>query len=326
LPYRDAAATLPEALAGLVAEAGVPLEIVAVDDGSRDEGPEIVARAAARDPRVVPIATGGVGIARALAAAHQTARGAFLARMDADDVSLPGRLPRQRDLLLSDPRLGVVGTQVEAFPAEVVGEGMRRYVDWQNGLITPEDHAAAIFVEAPLCHPSVMLRREALEAVGGFRDTVWAEDYDLWLRIHAAGWRMAKVPAVLLRWRHHPGRATFRDGRYSLANFRAARAHYLAPRVTKDPRALAIWGAGPTGRRLGRALAQNGARAALFVDIDPRKIGRTAQGASIIAPEALDPSKHFVVVAVGARGARDEIRAHLGRLGFTETVDYLCAA
>lgn len=326
LPYKNAAATLEEALGSVLAERDVPLEIVAVDDGSTDDGARLVAAMASRDPRIVAVATGGVGIARALAYAHTKARAPFLARMDADDVSLPGRFAAQLALLQKNPRLGVVGTQAKPFPDEVVGEGLARYVDWQNSLVTPEDHAREIFVEAPLCHPTVMLRREALEGVGGFQDVRWAEDYDLWLRLHAAGWELAKVPRILFHWRHHGGRATFRDGRYALAMFTSARAHYLAPRVLRDGRALVVWGAGATGKRLGRALEENGATARAFIDIDPRKIGRTARGVRIVDASMLDPDKHFVVVAVGVRGARDVIRPQLTSLGFVEGESFFCAA
>jgi glycosyltransferase involved in cell wall biosynthesis len=324
LPYRDAGATVAEALESVLADSGIDLEVIAVDDGSRDDGPAIVAAIAARDARVHPIAAGGVGIAAALGRAATAARGELLGRMDADDVSLPGRLAAQAALLDADPTLGAVGTLVEAFPAEAVGEGMRRYVAWLNGLVSPEDHDRDLFVESPLCHPSVMMRRRALEAAGGYRDVDWAEDYDLWLRIHAAGFRLAKVPALGLRWRQHPARATLRDPRYALGRFPLLRARYLAPRLRARP--LAVWGAGKTGRHLGRALAHEGVRAALFVDIDPRKIGRTAQGAPIVAPEDLPRGAYTVVVAVGARGARALVRAWLDAAGFVEGADYVCAA
>ncbi|KYF78430.1 glycosyl transferase [Sorangium cellulosum] len=325
LPYRQAEATIEEALESVLAERDLDLEVIAVDDGSTDAGPSTVARIAQRDRRVVPVATGGVGIARALARATEAARGELLARMDGDDISVDGRLARQVEALRSDPRLGVVGARVEAFAAGPVGEGMLRYVDWLNSIITPEDHAREMFVESPLCHPSVMLRRSALEQVGGFREAPWAEDYDLWLRLDAAGVRMAKLPELGLRWRHREGRATFADPRYAIERFLEAKAHYLA-RKLGTARPVAVWGAGKTGRKLARALARNGAPPERFVDIDPRKIGRTAQGAPIVDPSRLERGAQTIVVAVGARGARALIRDHLGARGFVEGSDYVCAS
>lgn len=330
MPYRDAGDTLGEALGSVLDQrglgGGVGLEVIAVDDGSTDDGPAIVAHAAKADRRVVPLATGGVGIARALAAALDAARGEVVARMDADDVALPYRFARQLARLASDERLGAIGTRVEAFPDEAVGEGMRLYVAWQNAIETPEEHARELFVEAPLCHPSAMMRREALERAGGFCDVPWAEDYDLWLRLDAHGYRLAKVPEVLLRWRHRPGRATFSNPRYERARFYEVKARYLAPKLARMGRPVAVWGAGPTGRRLGRALRAEGIALDAMIDVDPRKIGRIAQGARILSPDALVRGRHTVVVAVGARGARGLIRGALDAKGFVEGIDYVCAA
>lgn len=187
-------------------------------------------------------------------------------------------------------------------------------------------HNRNLFVESPLCHPSVTMRREALAAAGGYRDVPWPEDYDLWLRLHAAGWKIAKVPALLLRWRHHARRATVTDPRYALARFDALKGRYLAPRLRRAGRPLAVWGAGRTGKRLGRALRDNGVAPALYVDINPLRIGRLAQGAPIVAPADLPRGAHTVVVAVGARGARAVVRSWLDGAGFVEGVDYVCAS
>ncbi len=324
MPYRDAAATVEEAAASVLAQAGVDLELIAIDDGSRDDGAARMGALQRRDERVVLLEGEGRGIPAALEAGLRAAKGRLVARMDADDVSLPTRLARQVAAIDGEPRLGVLGTRVATLGS--CGEGMLRYVAWQNALVTPDDHARELFVESPLCHPSVILRREALEDVGGWRDGPWAEDYDLWLRLDARGWKLAKLPEVLLLWRQGQGRATFRDGRYALARFTEARAHYLAPKLARSSRPVVVRGAGPTGRRLARALEQNGVRAARFVDIDPRKIGRVARGASIVSPEALRAGEETVVVAVGARGARDLVRAKLVEQGFVEGDDFVCAA
>lgn len=326
LPYRDAAETLEQALAGVLAERRVPLEVIAIDDGSRDDGASIVARLARTDARIVPVRTDGVGVARALMVGVSHARAPVLARMDADDVSLPNRLPAQLDALAADARLAALGTQVEAFPDATVGEGLRRYVAWQNALVSPEDHAREIFVESPLCHPSVVLRRGPFERVGGFRDGPFPEDYDLWLRLDAEGHALAKLPRVLLRWRHRRGRVTFRDPRCAPERLVAAKAEHLAPRLARAGRPIAVWGAGPTGKRFARALEAHGLFADRFVDIDPRKIGSTRRGAPVVAPSSVARGTHSLVVAVGARGARAIVRERLSRDGWHEGSDFVCVA
>lgn len=320
LPFRDAAATIREALASVLCEREVPLEVIAVDDGSEDEGARVVEGFG--DARVRLLRTEGIGVARATALAANAARFSLLARMDADDVSLPGRFAAQV-AALRDERLSVVGTLVEAFGE--VGEGARLYVEWLNGIVTPEDHAREIFVESPLCQPSVAIRRAALEAVGGYRESVGPEDYDLWLRLHAAGHRLAKVPQPYLRWRHHARRATHVDPRCALPQFALQKAPFLAARLRDSGRDVVVWGAGKTGRRLARALEAHGVFPSAFVDIDPRKIGGVARGVPIIDPAMLD-ARAVVVVAVGARGARAIVRGRLRARELVEGVDFVCAS
>jgi len=317
LPYRDASTTLAEAVDSVLAQRGVELELIAIDDGSRDLGPALIAERAGDDARVVAVQGAGRGIAHALAVGLAAARGPLIARMDADDIAYPDRLRAEVELLASDPRLGAVATRVRAIDLDggAPGEGLARYVAWQNGLITAADHARELFVESPLCHPSVVLRRAALDEVGGWRDFDGPEDYELWLRLDAAGWRLAKVPEVLLDWRHAPGRLTFTDPRYALPRLVATKAPFVAGAIRARRRPFVVWGAGPTGKRLARALEPHGVRPAAFLDIDPRKVGRVARGTPIVAPSAAAVAGHTVVVAVGARGARDEIRAGHVALG-----------
>jgi GT2 family glycosyltransferase len=323
LPYKDAASTLGDAIDSVLAEAACG-ELIAVDDGSSDDSSVIVKRAAARDRRVVPVSTGGVGVAEALATGVEHARGELIGRMDADDVSLPGRLAAARALLDRSPSLAVAAVRVEAFPAP--GPGLCRYVAWQNGLLSPEDHARDVFVEAPVCHPSVVMRRAALDAVGGYRPSSWPEDYDLWLRLCAAGWGIAKSPEVLFRWRHHDGRVTLRDPRCSAEAILDLRARALAAALERRGAPFVVWGAGRTGKRLARGLEAEGFRPEAFLDIDPKKIGGVARGKPILSYAEVTRLGLFVIVAVGAQGARDSIRKHLRSAGLHDPGDFVCAA
>jgi len=329
LPYRDAGATLAEALDSMLAQRDVALELIAIDDGSRDGSADIVHALAARDPRIVALRTEGVGIAGALNLALPIARAELLARMDADDIALPMRLAAQLDALSARPEISALGTRVEAFADApgTVEQGMQRYVAWQNALLEPRAHREQLFVESPLCHPSVTLRRSALAAVGGYRAGPFPEDYDLWLRLDAAGFALAKLPDTLLRWRQSERAATRTDPRYARERFIPLKAPHLAARLCARPRPLDVWGAGQTGRRLARALEASGLHADRFIDIDPRKIGRIARGVPIDPLAALSPpGERWIVVALGARGARDQARAYLTDRHYEEGTDYLCAS
>jgi len=326
LPYRDSAATLSEALDGLLADPDPTREIIAINDGSRDEGPSYVAARSRGDARLRCVETPGLGIVGALVHGLAHARGDLIARMDADDRCDPSRIALQRQHLDAHPTLALVATRVVCFPEAAVMDGLQRYVTWQNGLVSPDDHAREMFVESPLCHPSVMLRRAALDAVGPWRSVPGPEDYDLWLRMNAAGLRMAKLPAVLLGWRQRPGRLTFSDPRCAPERILAAKAPFLAARVLETALPLVLWGAGQTGKRIARALEAHGVKAVGFVDIDPRKVGGVARGVPIGTPATLVPGRCVVVVAVGARGARETVRETLRTKGFVEGRDWWAAA
>ena len=330
LPAYNGAATLGPALDSLAEQTERDHEVVVVDDGSTDGTGELLAARAGPRLRVVRI--DHAGLLPALNRGLAECRGPYVARMDADDVCRPDRLERQLQVAESDRGVGVVGARVEVFSTDgEVAEGFRRYVEWQNSLVSHEEICREIFIESPIAHPSALLRREELIALGGYEERGWAEDYDLWLRYHAAGRRFAKVAAPLLRWREHPGRATRTDGRYSVENFLRAKAHYLARGPLRGRDGLFVWGAGRTGRRLSKHLTRAGHEPVGFIDIDPGKIGGTVRGVPVVSACELMrrwPShrRPILLAAVASRGARGLIRDQLADMGLMEERDFLCVA
>lgn len=299
IPVRDAAATLGEAVGSALAECGPEDEVVVVDDGSRD-APE---RALPADGRVRLVRQAPAGIVAALERGRAEARGRWIARLDADDRALPGRVEAQLRAL-ADPRVGAVGGPAELI--EPVGEGMRVYAGWVNGLV---DLHAARFVECPVYHPALMLRREALDAVGGWRDFDGPEDYDLVLRLVAAGWSLARTERPVVALRDRPDRLTRTDPRYRPEAFVALKQAHLAPLL---PRRVAVWGAGKAGRPWIRWLVRRGVEVTAVFDIKP---GGSRQGVPVSPVEAVAGADfELLLVAVGARGARQEIRERLAGL------------
>lgn len=327
LPVRDGAPWLPAAIDSLQAQTLEAFEVLAVDDGSTDGTPEILAAWAGRDPRVTVLRQEPRGIVAALERARAGARAPYLARMDADDVALPRRLEAQLELMDSDPSVAVCGTRVEYFPREGLRGGALRYELWINGLVSGAELVRDLFVECPLPHPTFVLRADAVEAAGGYRDPGWPEDYDLLLRLWQAGGRLAKVPEVLLRWRESPDRLSRTHPRYSPEAFRRCKVHWLGRSLLRGRNGVVVWGAGPTGKAFARTLVAAGETLRAFVDLDPRKVGQKIHGVPVIEPPGVEAFRDaLIVAAVGQPGARDEIRRTLREMGWAEGEEFVAVA
>jgi glycosyltransferase involved in cell wall biosynthesis len=327
LPCHNAASTLAEAITSLEQQTFQDCEVVAVDDGSSDATRALLVHWSERNRRVRVLTQPHAGIPAALTRALDRAGGEIIARMDADDVAHPQRLSRQLELLDRCGDIAACGTGVRYFPRAAVRDGARRYEQWLNAIHSPADVAREIFVECPLAHPTLCVRRAALEAVGGYVDHGWPEDYDLVLRLYAADHGMANVPEILLGWREQPHRASRNEQRYQPDAFRRCKVHYLRRTLLADRDGVVVWGAGPVGKAFARELVTQGTPLRAFVDLDPRKVGQVIHGAKVVAPEEIARYREsFAVAAVGQPNARAEIRAALCHAGWREGTDFIAVA
>ncbi len=325
LPFRNAAVTLEECLESILSQTLADFELLAVDDGSEDDSVQRIMAVGGRDARLRLLRPGRRGLVRILNLGLKQAQSPLVARMDADDRMHPRRLDRQAAYMDGHPEVTALGSRVRAFPPEAVGRGFLAYLAWQDRCLTPDDLAQEIYREAPLVNPSAMLRRTTVLKLGGYRDGLFPEDYELWLRMVQHDCVLAKLDEVLLDWRFSGGSYSRTDARYSRQAFDRVRADYLArdPRLAVG-RPLVFWGAGRKTRRRSDLLAARGHRPSAYVDIDPKKIGRRIQGVPVIAPEALAVSRRpFVLSYVSNHGAQELIGRRLEAMGYRRGRDYL---
>ncbi len=187
-----------EAVASVLGQSGVTLELVVVDDASTDDTLGILRRF--EDPRMIllPLQR-NVGLVDALNLAASRASAPLLARIDADDVWLPGKLQAQVAEFAQRPSLVLLATAFQYIDAKgrvFRSEGVRTDPNALREALCQEGNQ--------LCHASVMMRAEAFRAVGGYRKLAgrYAQDYDLWLRLLERG-EVACLPEVLTQYRCH---------------------------------------------------------------------------------------------------------------------------
>jgi glycosyltransferase involved in cell wall biosynthesis len=187
MPTHDDAPFLREAVASILGQTLADLELIVVDDASRDETPRILA--ACRDPRVSVITNpANTGVARARNDGMARARGRFIAVMDSDDVSAPRRLEAQVGFLAAHPEIGLVGSGIFD---NIDRDGTVLFTT----LLPETDEEISRTLPRRWCfvHTSILFRRELLEAAGGYRSQFpVAEDHDFLLRIleHTRAWNL----------------------------------------------------------------------------------------------------------------------------------------
>lgn len=191
------------------------LELIVVDDGSTDETPSILARYS--DPRLRVVRQSNVGLTRSLNRGIDLARGEFLARQDADDVSMPQRLEKQVELLDDNPETGFSGTWVH-----LIDEQDRVFGDVQYA-VDDDRIRAAHLQENQFAHGSLLLRKSLVKRVGGYRPEFrFAQDYDLTLRLLEIT-QAANVPRCLYLLRHTADKLSYIHAREQLVCAVAAR-------------------------------------------------------------------------------------------------------
>lgn len=172
------------------------IEFIIYDDGSCSEAAQILKEAASLDSRIILIGQEeNHGLAFSLNACIDRARGRYIARMDADDISYPDRLRRQKEFLEKNPEYSWVGCCIDLFDDN--GVWGRREMPFAP---TEEDYLRF----SPYAHPTVMYRADIFDTNQGYmesKDMLRCEDYEIFMRFRAAGLRGANLEEHLFCYR-----------------------------------------------------------------------------------------------------------------------------
>jgi glycosyltransferase involved in cell wall biosynthesis len=202
-------------------------EFIIVDDGSTDRTWKILT--SYDDPRIILLRNEqNLGLTRSLNKALPRSTGEYIARMDADDVSLPDRLDKQVEFLDANEDVGLVSCSF----VEIDDEG--RHISIQRLPTRNCDLQQRLLTSNCFCHGAAMFRRECLSSVGAYRaEFEFAQDYDLWLRI-SESYKVANLEQPLYQWRAGGGAVslTRRATQYGY--------HFLAIDLAKERRKTGV--------------------------------------------------------------------------------------
>ncbi|CEJ87896.1 putative Glycosyl transferase family 2 [Hyphomicrobium sp. GJ21] len=273
MPIRNGARFIAPALQSILADETLGTLII-IDDGSTDNW-EYAAGGLLGAPNVMVLRQQPTGVAASLNRGLAASTSTYVARMDADDISLAGRLSAQIAYLDRHPHILAVGTQASFIDAAGRETGKSDYP------CTPASLRHTLFSRGTcaVVHPSIMMRRKPIMEMGGYREAIaHAEDYDLWLRLSETN-AVANMPDVHFKYRIHPDQVSqstklpqsfYRDLALFSARERAAgRADPAATWTMPPTRRDAQRHDHPTCRDLGlahEAIAQFRARASFVPD------------------------------------------------------------
>ena len=195
---------LAEAIGSILNHTFTDFEFLIIDDGSSDRSAEIVR--SFNDARIrLVLNNENLGLTKCLNKGLQMARGEYIARMDADDISLPQRLKKQIQYLNANSETCVVGSWWRGVNEDGVGQGCAR--------LPVQEHECSLMIygwgEQPIGHPCVMYRTEVIRQLGGYgSEYPVAQDADLWFRVISSGYNIANIPEILFLYRTHDGQVS----------------------------------------------------------------------------------------------------------------------
>ncbi len=225
---------LAQAVESILAQTETDFEFIIINDGSTDGTAELLRSYATRDTRIIVLDQSNHGLTVSLNRALSEARGTYIARMDADDISAPDRLKKQIARLATHPDYGCVGSDILRIDEHGAEKGVEKLSRFDIVKRLPKRNT--------LVHGSLMFRAEVVTSLGGYRtDYRYAQDYDLLLRLLSVA-KVGCVPEVLYQLRETKNSVTSRHLFSQLScTARAKYEHHLRVRHGSGTTLLKAW-------------------------------------------------------------------------------------
>lgn len=323
MAVKDTAPYLHDCINSIINQTYQNWELIAVNDHSTDETPEILSNFAKADSRIRVFNSDGHKLIPTLQCGYREVKGELLNRMDSDD-----KMPAYKIQLLVDEWMKygkghVIAGGTEHFVDEgVVGDGFLRYERWLNEVARTSTHYQQIYKECVIPSHCWMIHKDDFDAVGAFDPLVYPEDYDLCFRMYRKELTIIGIDAILHHWRDRSNRISrtwdeYKDNRYFDLKMRF---FYEIDRDYSRP--LVLWGAGRNGKDMAKILQANN-DTFHWVSNNQKQIGKDIYD---VRMEHFDAIEHLdnpqIMIVVSSPDGKKEIQASLDQWDKKPMADY----
>jgi glycosyltransferase involved in cell wall biosynthesis len=254
MPVKNAALFLDECIDSIISQSYSNWELLAVNDNSDDDTPQILKRFSALDARITVLNNHSKGIIEALKTGYNISKGEFITRMDADDIMPKIKLEKLQQLLIRSGKGFVASGLVKYFSEKPLGNGYIKYEQWLNGLSSRNSNYSEIYKECTIPSPCWMMWKEDFELCGGFNSNTYPEDYDLAFRMYQNKMDPTCSKEILHLWRDSENRASRTDDNYKDNRFIPLKVKYFIDIDYHPNNQLYLWGASKKGKEIAQAL------------------------------------------------------------------------
>ncbi len=254
MPIKNAAPFLEECIKSIIFQKYSNWELIAINDNSTDDTPEILKRFSTLDSRIKVINNRKNGIIEALKTGYNISKGAFITRMDADDIMPKIKLEKLQQLLTESGKGFVATGLVKYFSEKPLGNGYIKYEQWLNELSSKELNYSEIYKECPIPSPCWMMWKNDFELCGGFNSETYPEDYDLAFRMYQNKIQPKCSDEILHLWRDSENRASRTNNNYKDNHFIPLKVKHFKDIDYNPNNQLYLWGAGKKGKKIAQAL------------------------------------------------------------------------
>ena len=312
MAVKDTAPYLHDCLDSVLAQTYQNWELIAVNDHSADESPEILQEYASKDSRIKVFDSDKPRLIPTLQVGYAQAKGMLINRMDSDDKMPDYKLEVLVKEWLNHGRGHIIAGGTQHFVDEgAVGDGFLQYEEWLNEVARTNRHYQEIYRECVIPSHCWIIHKDDFEAVGAFDPVVYPEDYDLCFRFYKLGLTVHGIDKILHYWRDRSDRISRTWEEYEDNRYFDLKLRYFYELDRDKQRPLVLWGAGKNGKDMARLLQTYGDEFHWVCD-NQRKIGKDIYGVRMEHFETVQALENpQIIMVVASPTGKKEIEKQL---------------